>query len=538
MTERDITHRARYGASPRGIAFPRRGGLACGCLHGGNIRLLTATPGGTAIVTTARVVVLAAALALARDAAAQSVELERLQLDPSATGSLVIGTGELNPANSFRVSAAGDWEHRPLVQVDRTDLFGRRSGDAIVKDRQTLHLTIDYVPVSRIELYARASYVLNQDGEHGLSAAKSNGFGMPSFGVRIAALSQRDDDAAVNLAFGGEFLAPWGTPGAIAKFSKAGALLKFELGREIGDVVVGAHAGIVAREAVTFGNANVGTETFYGAAVALKGTIRPELSVRGASPVDGGPSSAELLAGLRASIGQAEVFALGGPGFFNAIGTPEWRGVVGLAFAHEGARAKKEAPAAAPPPPPPPAPTPPPPAPTPAPPPPDPCAPGQTHTPEQCPDLDDDGDGVLNKDDKCPLQPGPADNQGCPRVVVQPEAKKIELREKVQFDTGKATIRPESDKLLDDVASVLKEHPEIKSVVIEGHTDSSGSAATNRRLSQARADAVMKAIVARGVEKARLSAKGFGPSKPVASNDTPEGREANRRVEISIAKTE
>jgi outer membrane protein OmpA-like peptidoglycan-associated protein len=174
----------------------------------------------------------------------------------------------------------------------------------------------------------------------------------------------------------------------------------------------------------------------------------------------------------------------------------------------------------------------------PPPPPPDPCAPGQKHTPQQCPDLDDDGDGVLNKDDACPLEPGPADNHGCPRVVVQQETKKIELREKVQFQAGKATIRPESDKLLDDVANVMKQHSEIKSVVIEGHTDTSGSAALNKRLSQARADSVLKALVARGVEKSRLSAKGFGPSKPIASNDTPEGREANRRVEISIAKIE
>ena len=101
---------------------------------------------------------------------------------------------------------------------------------------------------------------------------------------------------------------------------------------------------------------------------------------------------------------------------------------------------------------------------------PDPCAPGQTHTPEQCPGLDDDSDGVLNKDDACPTvagiaelkgcpakdtdpdhldkcstEPGPADNQGCPRVVVQP--KMVELREKVQFDTGKATLKPESNPL-------------------------------------------------------------------------------------------
>lgn len=197
-------------------------------------------------------------------------------------------------------------------------------------------------------------------------------------------------------------------------------------------------------------------------------------------------------------------------------------------------------------------------------PPPDPCAAGQQHTADQCPDLDDDGDGVLNKDDacptekgvpeakgcpakdadgdgvpdhldRCPNEAGPADNQGCPRVVIQKETKKVELREKVQFATGKAAIQPASASLLDETAKVMKDHPEIKKVVIEGHTDSTGGKAMNQRLSQARAAAVMKALVDRGVEPSRLAAKGFGASKPIAPNDTAAGREANRRVEISIA---
>ena len=87
----------------------------------------------------------------------------------------------------------------------------------------------------------------------------------------------------------------------------------------------------------------------------------------------------------------------------------------------------------------------------------------------------------------------------------------VELREKVQFDTGKATLKPESNPLLDEIANVLKAHPEVTGVVIEGHT---GSASFNERLSQERADSVMKALVDRGVEKTRLSAKGFGPSSP------------------------
>jgi OmpA-OmpF porin, OOP family len=107
----------------------------------------------------------------------------------------------------------------------------------------------------------------------------------------------------------------------------------------------------------------------------------------------------------------------------------------------------------------------------------------------------------------------------------------------VLFDLGKTTIRPESGSLLDEIATVLKQHPEITRVVVEGHTDSTGSARGNLRLSQARAESVVDAIVQRGIEKARLTAKGFGSSRPIASNDTPEGRDANRRVEISIAQS-
>ena len=118
------------------------------------------------------------------------------------------------------------------------------------------------------------------------------------------------------------------------------------------------------------------------------------------------------------------------------------------------------------------------------------------------------------------------------RVTVT--ASKLELQEKVYFDTGKATIKPASFGLLDEVAQVLVAHPEVKKVRIEGHTDASGSAATNTKLSQARADAVRSYLVGKGVAADRLSAKGYGPAKPIADNKTAEGREANRRVEFMI----
>ncbi len=120
-----------------------------------------------------------------------------------------------------------------------------------------------------------------------------------------------------------------------------------------------------------------------------------------------------------------------------------------------------------------------------------------------------------------------------PRVVVTKE--KLQLTEKVFFDTGKATIQQRSYGLLDDVAAALKDHPEVQKVIIEGHTDNKGGAAKNLALSKARAESVRKYLVTKGVEKKRLAARGFGAKRPVADNKTEAGREENRRVEFVIA---
>jgi outer membrane protein OmpA-like peptidoglycan-associated protein len=90
--------------------------------------------------------------------------------------------------------------------------------------------------------------------------------------------------------------------------------------------------------------------------------------------------------------------------------------------------------------------------------------------------------------------------------------------------------------LLNDVAAMLKDNPQIESLQVEGHTDAVGSAASNRKLSTERAEAVRTYLVKQGIAKGRLVAKGFGPDKPVASNDDDAGREQNRRVEFNILK--
>ena len=154
-----------------------------------------------------------------------------------------------------------------------------------------------------------------------------------------------------------------------------------------------------------------------------------------------------------------------------------------------------------------------------------------------CPDPDNDKDGVLDAEDKCPNDPGPPDNAGCPKkyehIVVTQE--KIELKQKIFFDTNKATIQPRSFSLLDEIAQVMRSRPSM-TVRIEGHTDSRGKHAHNMALSSARAESVRQHLVGLGIEPSRMQAQGYGPDQPIETNKTAAGREKNRRVEFFITQ--
>jgi outer membrane protein OmpA-like peptidoglycan-associated protein len=120
------------------------------------------------------------------------------------------------------------------------------------------------------------------------------------------------------------------------------------------------------------------------------------------------------------------------------------------------------------------------------------------------------------------------------RVEVTEE--KIVINEKIQFDLDKATIRAESHGLLNEVVDTIKKHTHIKKIAIEGHASAEGSDEHNLDLSDRRAKAVMQYLVEHGIPAGMLTAKGFGKSKPIADNDTEEGREKNRRVEFNIVE--
>ena len=114
---------------------------------------------------------------------------------------------------------------------------------------------------------------------------------------------------------------------------------------------------------------------------------------------------------------------------------------------------------------------------------------------------------------------------------------KIEVKEKVQFEQGKAVIRPESDALLKDIGDIIKKSPYLKKVSIEGHASGEGDAAKNKQLSEDRAKAVMNHLIKKeGIDAARLVAKGWGSEKPLAADDSEANREKNRRVEFVIVE--
>ena len=163
-----------------------------------------------------------------------------------------------------------------------------------------------------------------------------------------------------------------------------------------------------------------------------------------------------------------------------------------------------------------------------------------------CPDPDNDGDRIVDVVDACPMKPevynGFEDGDGCPDDVVKVvetdnvkvTAGKVVILQKVHFDVNKASIKAISWNILDEVAHVLVNNPQLTRVRIEGHTDSDGGEDYNLELSNNRSNAVRLYLIGRGVPAERLEAQGFGETVPVVANDGRHNKAINRRVEFTI----
>ncbi|MCB9683041.1 MAG: OmpA family protein [Alphaproteobacteria bacterium] len=187
-----------------------------------------------------------------------------------------------------------------------------------------------------------------------------------------------------------------------------------------------------------------------------------------------------------------------------------------------------------------------------------------------CPDDDNDGDGVHDLDDNCPNQPGARDNRGCPTsdldgdgiadlndacpdkpetrngyldddgcpdeataatVKVKVDRQRLKLDQAIRFTGTTAELQTGSYALLDEVARVIKDLPDVR-VRVEGHTDATGDESADMALSRRRAEVVFDYLVAKGVPSDRLTVEGYGGTRPIDTNRTAAGRENNRRIEF------
>jgi len=158
-----------------------------------------------------------------------------------------------------------------------------------------------------------------------------------------------------------------------------------------------------------------------------------------------------------------------------------------------------------------------------------------------CPEPDNDGDGIADEVDQCPEQAEAfnsyKDKDGCPDeapVRVDSSKGQIVTKEKIFFDSGKTTLKPESFPVMNQIAELLERNPDLGRIEIQGHTDERGGASTNRSLSQKRAEAVRTYLVNMGADPGKLLAKGFGEDKPLDDGHDEDAWARNRRVEFHI----
>ena len=152
---------------------------------------------------------------------------------------------------------------------------------------------------------------------------------------------------------------------------------------------------------------------------------------------------------------------------------------------------------------------------------------------EGCPYQDSDGDGVIDLEDNCPRTPGPVENKGCPVIEKEEQEVLNTAFQNLEFQSGSDIIAGSSYESLDELAALLIKKPEYR-LKISGHTDNVGSAESNSRLSEKRSKSVSQYLKNKGVNTSKFVVEWFGESKPAYPNDTKEGRQKNRRVEMEV----
>jgi OmpA-OmpF porin, OOP family len=368
------------------------------------------------------ILVLTAAVLCSAGARAQQAsprfDIEVLTLDPAAADSLVVNARTLEKG-VLRLGLGVQYQRRPLLLEAGSATLG-----AIVSDRIVTNLLGAYAFTDRLELSGQVPIISWQQGDdlslYGAQKIDSSGMGNPRLGLRYALLRPGTLDGW-NLAAKLDAILPFGSPASLGNSGSDGIAAEpsLSVSKGLGGVVVAAvQAGVVVKRTQAIDTRRIGSAFNGAASLGLQNEWHPELVARTGFPFQSGvPGGFEALFGLRHALFDSEVegFGMVGGGVGSMPGQPVFRALLGLGWRPHLGQAKevivekpvekiveriveKPAVCAAPPPPA------------------DLCAPGGIHKPEQCPDNDDDGDGIVNSKDRCPLEKGPAVNDGCPAV--------------------------------------------------------------------------------------------------------------------------
>jgi outer membrane protein OmpA-like peptidoglycan-associated protein len=468
-----------------------------------------------------------------------------LSKPPAGDRAFVVAGADARGSGVFRARLGADYASSPLVVLDAA-----QNATSVISNQLWLEPGVSFALSHRFLLSLDAPLVLVETGDDAgeLGPGSAPALGDLRFGARARLLG--DADSALKLAGGVDVwfptaAEPWAGDGAFR--AKPALTASAESARFRGGVELGFLARTSERvESIvplrTSSALVLGVAT--GAALDPAGElfVGPELTLSlgvadGAELFDPRSSSGQALLGARYAPRLAPlVFALAlGPGLGQAPGAADFRVLASLSFSPEA------------PPPPPDA--------------------DDDRVPDEhdacpsirgsasedplmngCPELptDSDGDAIPDTLDACPRTPGPANVErrlhGCPPPPPKPPpkaelvAEQIVISEQVQFETGTAALKTESDAVLGQVARVLAEHPELEVVEVQGHTDDTGTPELNQRLSDDRARAVVTWLVGHGIEASRLVPKGYGQERPIADNASEEGRAKNRRVEFRVLR--
>jgi len=265
-------------------------------------------------------------------------DLQRLQFDPGALGSFVVGTGRTLDPGVFRGSFQVHYEQQPLSFDDRWD---PAAGQSLVEGKFTTHLTAAYGVLSWLQVGAQVPFIFNQTGTRSFTALPPSraGLGTPWLSARVGLTSQKNG-APLNLAFDVGAGVPVGSADALARDEYA-VFPRLQLGVQGAGFQVGGEVGALVRKKVDLGEISlrehdvIGSELRVGATVTSLGgrKTRGELSVMTALPLDDGRMSTEVLLAIRRhALPWLDLYVLGGPGIGIASDTPSFRVIAGASF--------------------------------------------------------------------------------------------------------------------------------------------------------------------------------------------------------------